>query len=138
MYIRRNGRIHAHLVATIWSSSVPALRVWSRLKERRTENKKRVELVSEDHRTTVVVDEILIGAGRAPNVEGMNLETAGVEYNTERGVVVDDFLQTSNPQIYAAGDACLEHKFTHTADASARIVVQNALFLGRAAKSFPH
>ena len=96
-----------------------------------TENKKRVELVSEDHRTTVVVDEILIGAGRAPNVEGMNLETAGVEYNTERGVVVDDFLQTSNPQIYAAGDACLEHKFTHTADASARIVVQNALFLGR-------
>ena len=96
-----------------------------------TENKKRVELVSEDRRTTVIVDEILVGAGRAPNVEGMNLEAAGVEYNTERGIVVNDFLQTSNPQIYAAGDACLEHKFTHTADASARIVVQNALFLGR-------
>nr|MBA2292761.1 FAD-containing oxidoreductase [Gemmatimonadales bacterium] len=47
------------------------------------------------------------------------------------GICVNDFLQTSNPRIYAAGDACLEHKFTHTADASARIVVRNALFLGR-------
>jgi pyruvate/2-oxoglutarate dehydrogenase complex dihydrolipoamide dehydrogenase (E3) component len=45
--------------------------------------------------------------------------------------LVNDFLQTTNARIYAAGDVCLKHKFTHTADASARIVVQNALFLGR-------
>jgi len=61
----------------------------------------------------------------------MNLEAAGVRYDTESGIRVDDFLQTTNPRIYAAGDICLEHKFTHAAEASARIVVQNALFLGR-------
>lgn len=79
----------------------------------------------------LVVDEILIGVGRAPNVEGLNLEAAGVKYDRKNGVIVNDFLQTSNPRIYAAGDICLQAKFTHTADATARIVIQNALFLGR-------
>jgi len=79
----------------------------------------------------VVVDEVLLGVGRAPNVEGLGLEAAGVKYDTKRGVVVNDHLQTTNPRIYAAGDVCLPHKFTHTADASARIVIQNALFRGR-------
>ena len=92
---------------------------------------KLVDLVSDDYRSTVAVDAILTGTGRAPNVEGLHLEIAGVDYDNEDGIHVNDFLQTSNPRIYAAGDACLEHKFTHTADASARIVVRNALFLGR-------
>jgi pyruvate/2-oxoglutarate dehydrogenase complex dihydrolipoamide dehydrogenase (E3) component len=95
------------------------------------DGQKLVDLVSEDSRSTVAVDAILTGTGRVPNVAGLNLEAAGVDYDATNGVRVDDFLQTSNPRIYAAGDACLEHKFTHTADASARIVVQNALFLGR-------
>ena len=93
--------------------------------------KKVADLVSDDNKTSVAVDEILTGIGRAPNVEGMDLEVAGVQYDTETGIFVNDFLQTTNRRIYAAGDVCLEHKFTHTADASARIVVQNALFLGR-------
>lgn len=80
---------------------------------------------------TVAADEILIGVGRIPNVEGLGLEVVGVEYDARRGVVVNDRLQTTNPRIYAAGDVCLRHKFTHTADAAARIVLQNALFLGR-------
>lgn len=92
---------------------------------------KLVDLVSDDYKSTVAVDAILTGTGRVPNVEGMDLEAAGVDYDTVTGIRVDDFLRTSNPRIFAAGDACLEHKFTHTADASARIVVQNALFLGR-------
>jgi pyruvate/2-oxoglutarate dehydrogenase complex dihydrolipoamide dehydrogenase (E3) component len=50
-------------------------------------------------------------------------------------VTVDDRLQTSNPRIYAAGDVCLSHKFTHAADFSARAVIQNALFFGRAKAS---
>ena len=79
----------------------------------------------------LVVDEILIGVGRAPNVEGLNLEAAGVKYDRKNGIIVNDFLQTTNPRIYAAGDICLQAKFTHTADATARIVIQNALFLGR-------
>jgi pyruvate/2-oxoglutarate dehydrogenase complex dihydrolipoamide dehydrogenase (E3) component len=76
----------------------------------------------------VVVDELLLGVGRAPNVEGLDLETVGVRYDAARGVYVNDYLQTSNPRIYAAGDICLKWKFTHAADAAAKIVVQNALF----------
>ncbi len=78
----------------------------------------------------IAFDEILVGAGRAPNVEGLNLEAVGVKYDKREGVVVNDRLQTTNPRIYAAGDICLKFKFTHTADATARIVIQNALFLG--------
>ena len=77
------------------------------------------------------VDEILVGAGRAPNVQGLGLEAAGVDYDERKGIKVNDRLQTSNPKIYAAGDVCFPYKFTHTADALARIVIQNALFLGR-------
>jgi len=81
----------------------------------------------------VEVDEILLGAGRAPNVAGLNLEAAGVQYEAGkgRGVLVNDKLQTTNPNIYAAGDVCLPYQFTHLADAAARIVIQNALFFGR-------
>jgi pyruvate/2-oxoglutarate dehydrogenase complex dihydrolipoamide dehydrogenase (E3) component len=61
----------------------------------------------------------------------LNLEAAGVDYDGTVGIRVDDFLRTTNRRIYAAGDVCLERQFTHTADASARIAVRNALFLGR-------
>ncbi|MCI0559614.1 MAG: mercuric reductase, partial [Nitrososphaera sp.] len=79
----------------------------------------------------IVVDEILAGAGRAPNVEGLNLEVVGVQYDKKNGVLVNDYLQTTNPSIYAAGDICMNWKFTHAADAAARIVIQNTLFFGR-------
>ncbi|MBI3296645.1 MAG: mercuric reductase [Elusimicrobia bacterium] len=82
------------------------------------------------HPDGLTVDEILVGVGRAPNVEGLNLEGVGVEFS-KTGVKVDDFLRTTNPRIFAAGDICLGPKFTHTADFSARIVIQNALFFGR-------
>jgi pyruvate/2-oxoglutarate dehydrogenase complex dihydrolipoamide dehydrogenase (E3) component len=78
----------------------------------------------------VVADAILVGVGRTPNVGGLGLEAAGVAYGPD-GVVVDDALQTSNPAIYAAGDSCFPFKFTHTADALARILIANALFMGR-------
>lgn len=73
------------------------------------------------------VDEILVGTGRQPNVEGLNLEAARVEYD-RNGVKVNHRLQTTNPRIYAAGDICSPLKFTHAADAMAQIVIQNALF----------
>jgi pyruvate/2-oxoglutarate dehydrogenase complex dihydrolipoamide dehydrogenase (E3) component len=79
----------------------------------------------------IVVDEILVGAGRTPNVEGLGLEKVGVEFNPHRGVEVDDRLRTANKRIFAAGDVCMDWKFTHAADAAAKIAVQNALFLGR-------
>jgi pyruvate/2-oxoglutarate dehydrogenase complex dihydrolipoamide dehydrogenase (E3) component len=79
----------------------------------------------------LAVDEILVGTGRTPNVEGLGLETAGVAFDPKRGVTVDDRLRTTNPRIFAAGDVCMEWKFTHAADAAAKLVVQNALFFGR-------
>ncbi|MGG6265281.1 mercuric reductase [Leptolyngbya sp. AN03gr2] len=75
----------------------------------------------------ITVDEILVGAGRSPNVERLNLEAAGVDY-TKKGVKVNDYLQTTNPKIFAAGDICMDWKYTHAADAAARIVIKNALF----------
>jgi pyruvate/2-oxoglutarate dehydrogenase complex dihydrolipoamide dehydrogenase (E3) component len=76
----------------------------------------------------IVVDEILIGAGRRPNVEGLDLERVSVAYDPRRGVQVDDGLRTTNPRIFAAGDVCMDWKFTHAADFAARIVIQNSLF----------
>jgi pyruvate/2-oxoglutarate dehydrogenase complex dihydrolipoamide dehydrogenase (E3) component len=90
-----------------------------------------IELAAGAERGEIAVDEILVGAGRAPNVEGLNLEGVGVAYDGRRGVVVDDHLRTTNPRIYAAGDVCMSQKFTHAADFAARVVIQNSLFLGR-------
>ena len=79
----------------------------------------------------LVGDKILVGVGRAPNVEGLNLEAAGIVYDKRKGVSVNDMLQTSNPLVYAAGDICSPYQFTHTADALARMLIANALFLGK-------
>ncbi|MEH1825226.1 MAG: mercuric reductase [Nostoc sp.] len=89
---------------------------------------KRLYFSSNGHRDSVTVDEILVGAGRSPNVENLNLEAVGVEYDKRQGVKVNDYLQTTNPKIYAAGDICMNWKFTHAADAAARIVIKNTLF----------
>lgn len=97
----------------------------------RSEEGKAIFYEKEGREDRLLVDEILVGVGRAPNVEGLGLEAAGVEYDKKQGVFVNDHLQTSNHRIYAAGDICLPYKFTHTADATARIVIQNALFMGR-------
>jgi pyruvate/2-oxoglutarate dehydrogenase complex dihydrolipoamide dehydrogenase (E3) component len=75
-------------------------------------------------------DAVLVAAGRAPNVGGLNLESVGVDYDPRSGVKVDDHLRTSNPRIFAAGDVCMPLKFTHAADFAARTVIQNALFFG--------
>jgi pyruvate/2-oxoglutarate dehydrogenase complex dihydrolipoamide dehydrogenase (E3) component len=82
----------------------------------------------------VTADAILVAVGRAPNVEGLDLEAAGVACDRS-GVTVDDQLRTSNRHVFAAGDVCFRYKFTHTADALARIVIRNALFFGRARAS---
>jgi pyruvate/2-oxoglutarate dehydrogenase complex dihydrolipoamide dehydrogenase (E3) component len=87
--------------------------------------------------SNVRCDEILVGVGRAPNVEGLGLEAARIAHD-QNGVTVNDYLQTTNPRIYAAGDIASRHKFTHTADALARIVLQNALFGGRKRASALH
>ncbi|TAJ09348.1 MAG: mercuric reductase [Nitrospirae bacterium] len=93
----------------------------------KTEGGKRLTVDSHGQRYDVIVDEILVGVGRTPNVEGLGLDTVGVQFD-KGGVIVNDRLQTSNPRIFAAGDVCSRYKFTHAADAMAQIVIQNALF----------
>ena len=94
--------------------------------------KKIVETLNDGNVATIEVDEILTGIGRLPALSGLDLEAAGVGYDANDGIVVDDFLRTTNRRIFAAGDVCLEQKYTDTAEASARIVVRNALCFGRA------
>jgi pyruvate/2-oxoglutarate dehydrogenase complex dihydrolipoamide dehydrogenase (E3) component len=79
-------------------------------------------------------DRLLVAVGRTPNVDHLDLAAAGVAFDTT-GVMVDDRLRTSNPRVFAAGDVCSPFKFTHAADATARVVIQNALFFGRARAS---
>ncbi len=93
--------------------------------------KKIVETFNDGNVATIAVDEILTGIGRVPALASLNLEVAGIDYDPDQGVVVDDFLRTTNRRVFAAGDVCLEHQFTDTAEASARIVVRNALCFGR-------
>jgi pyruvate/2-oxoglutarate dehydrogenase complex dihydrolipoamide dehydrogenase (E3) component len=86
-----------------------------------------LETVNNEVKGDIRADEILLSIGRVPNVDGLGLEAAGVAFDTEKGVIVDDFLRSTNPNVYAAGDACLSLKFTNAAQSSARMAVQNAL-----------
>jgi pyruvate/2-oxoglutarate dehydrogenase complex dihydrolipoamide dehydrogenase (E3) component len=96
----------------------------------RTADGKRLKVTTDGREEALIVDDILVAVGRAPNVEGLNLESAGVEWDRS-GVRVDDRLRTTNRRIFAAGDVCFPAKFTHAADYLARTVVRNALFFGR-------
>jgi len=100
------------------------------VKVEKRDNKKILTVEKEGSREEIEADEILVGAGRVANVEGLGLDEAGVKYE-KQGIAVNDYLQTTNKNIYSAGDVCMRYKFTHTADASARIVIQNALFKGK-------
>jgi pyruvate/2-oxoglutarate dehydrogenase complex dihydrolipoamide dehydrogenase (E3) component len=104
------------------------------LKVAKTADGKRLTVDSHGQHYDTSVDEILVGVGRRPNVEGLDLDTVGVAVE-KTGVKVNDRFQTTNPRIYAAGDICSPYKFTHAADFQARIVIQNALFFGRAKAS---
>jgi pyruvate/2-oxoglutarate dehydrogenase complex dihydrolipoamide dehydrogenase (E3) component len=74
---------------------------------------------------------VLLATGRTPNVEGMGLEEAGIEFDTRQGVKVNDKLVTTNGNVYAVGDVASKYQFTHNSDQMARIVVKNALFFGK-------
>jgi pyruvate/2-oxoglutarate dehydrogenase complex dihydrolipoamide dehydrogenase (E3) component len=94
-------------------------------------DQKQVEIKTKSGVETISVDAILVSTGRSPNVEGLGLETAGVDFDQRQGVHVNPYMQTANPKIYAVGDVCMAYKFTHAADAVARIVARNALFPGK-------
>ncbi|HEX8733865.1 MAG TPA: FAD-dependent oxidoreductase [Pyrinomonadaceae bacterium] len=73
----------------------------------------------------IVAEEILVAAGRQPNTDNLDLEKAGVRFDKKQ-IFTDEYLQTSQKHIFAAGDATAHFQFTHMADYEAQIVVQNA------------
>jgi len=89
------------------------------------------DLRNDDYLSSVAADAVLVGTGRVPRIHDLGLDAAGVEHDAGRGIHVDDFLCSSNPSIYAAGDACMEYRYTHVASATARIAVANALHGGQ-------
>ena len=105
----------------------------ARVEKRGTE--KIVVIRSAGNEREIMGDEILVAVGCTPNLDGLGLEAVGVASDPSRGVEVNDRLQTTNQNIYAAGDICSKYKFTHAADFLARIVIQNTLFMGRAKAS---
>lgn len=91
----------------------------------------RVILAEGEKERTLSFDGLLVATGRKPMVKGLGLEEAGVDFDERRGVIVNDMLQTSNPDIYAVGDVASRYQFTHMADFMARLVIKNSLFFGR-------
>ncbi len=100
------------------------------LRAEKSDSRKILVITADGVSREIKGDEILVAAGRIPNLEGLNLAAAGVDFH-KHGVTVNDRLQTTNPKIFGAGDICSPHQFTHSADAMAKIVIQNALFFGR-------
>jgi pyruvate/2-oxoglutarate dehydrogenase complex dihydrolipoamide dehydrogenase (E3) component len=89
-------------------------------------NKKVVTAQQNNQIVRYEADEILVAVGRQPNIDGLNLEAAGVAYDV-KGIKVDNYLQTSAAHIFAIGDVIGEYLFTHVAAYQAGVAVRNAL-----------
>ncbi|MDX8413386.1 MAG: FAD-dependent oxidoreductase [Mariprofundales bacterium] len=86
-----------------------------------------VRCENEDGSICVTGSHLLIATGRRANVNGLNLEAAGVDFSP-RGIVVDARLRSSNKRIFAIGDVAGPYQFTHMAAYQAGIVIRNMLF----------
>ena len=132
LFLEREERDAAQMLSDAFARDGIEVRLNTRITAVRVVNgEKLIDMVSDDYHSTIAVDVILTGVGRLPNVEGLNLEAAGVSLTHAGGIAVDDHLRTANPRIFAAGDVCLQQQYTATATASAHIAVRNALFGGR-------
>jgi pyruvate/2-oxoglutarate dehydrogenase complex dihydrolipoamide dehydrogenase (E3) component len=93
---------------------------------RRSNGEKLLDVANDELRFAITTDAILLSVGRGPNVHGIGLEAAGVDFDAETGVKINDFLRTTNPDIYAAGDVCIPDQFTNIAETTARMAISNA------------
>ena len=92
---------------------------------RREGNLTYFDTASNGVRGQVIADLVLVSVGRIPNLDGLGLDAARIAVRDDEGIRVDDFLQSTNPRIYAAGDVCMQHKFTHVAESTARLAIDN-------------
>ncbi|MEL6423433.1 MAG: FAD-dependent oxidoreductase, partial [Pseudomonadota bacterium] len=86
-----------------------------------------VTVVSNGVEETISGSHLLMATGRAPNVDGLDLEKAGIDY-AKTGIHVSAGLKTSNPKVYAIGDVTGGYQFTHIAGYHAGLVIRSALF----------
>lgn len=93
----------------------------------RKEGEKLVTLTTKTGTETIAVDEILVAAGRRPNIEGLGLDEVGVKYDRP-GITIDETCRTNIPSIWAIGDVAGPYQFTHWAGYQARVVIRNTLF----------
>ena len=85
-----------------------------------------LSLTTPDGPVALETEAVFVAAGRMPNVRGLNLDKAGVAYD-QQGILVNEYLQTSAPNMYACGDVASPAKFTHVASHQATICVHNIL-----------
>jgi pyruvate/2-oxoglutarate dehydrogenase complex dihydrolipoamide dehydrogenase (E3) component len=131
MFLGREERDAAQILSDAFAREGIEIHLNTETVDIRTEGQhKLIDIVREGNKRTLTVDNIFVGVGQTPNVDTLNLESVDVEYDSENGIHVNDFLQTTNENIYAAGDVCAKRKFIHFEAASSRLVVQNALRSG--------
>lgn len=75
----------------------------------------------------ISAENVLVAVGRAPNLDGLSLEAAGIEY-TKKGISLDSYLRTTNKDIFVCGDIASPYQFSHVAAYQASVCVRNALF----------
>ena len=89
------------------------------------------EVIVEEQNTkkgmTFQAEEIVVAVGRVPNTESLNLEAAGIKIAPHGGIAVNEFMQTSNPRVYAVGDVTGQAMFAHSATREAHIALANML-----------
>ncbi|MCR9256619.1 MAG: FAD-dependent oxidoreductase [Alphaproteobacteria bacterium] len=86
-----------------------------------------VDVEKDGSTETLAATHLLVAAGRKPNVDGLDLEKAGIAYSP-KGIEVDDRLRTRNPKVYAIGDSIGGYQFTHVAGYHASVIIKNVLF----------
>lgn len=88
----------------------------------------RIDCTTQDQQSiSLSPSHILVATGRRPNVSGLGLEAAQVQYSP-KGIVVNGQLRTSNPKIYAIGDCIGSFLFTHVAGYHAGLAIRNSIF----------
>lgn len=127
-FLPREERDAAEILSRCLARDGVEIRLNTTVTGARLENGVRVlETFNNEIRLDIEADLVLLSIGRIPNIEHLELDRGSIASDAKRGIIVDDHFRTSNPQVYAAGDACLDLKFANAAVASARMAAANAL-----------
>lgn len=123
---REDADVSATIAEVLKSEGINIVTGATLVKAARNGQKKEVTILCGEKFHSLEADEILLTLGRRPNVDGLNLEAAGVIYD-KKGITVNEYLRTSSSNILAIGDVIGGYLLTHVAAYQAGIAVRNAL-----------